>query len=80
MIRSTKPSFISPTPELFVESALKTVEIADETAGYQWHAVATLNVHILNYLAPTTFIKISRFVMHSIFRTDNGVNQSKIKR
>jgi hypothetical protein len=55
----SKSWLLIPNPERFVKSALKTVEISDETSGYLPHAIHTFFFRLANYLAPTLFRKIS---------------------
>jgi hypothetical protein len=48
-----------PSPETFVKSATKTVEINDESTGYQSHAVQLFIAKFVNYLAPALLRKVT---------------------
>lgn len=53
MTRMKKSTWMSPNPKIFVESALKTVGIADHTTGYYPHAILHLVITVLDYLVPS---------------------------
>jgi hypothetical protein len=55
----TKSNLFVPSPETFVKSAIKTVEISDESTGYQSHAVQLFITKFVNYLAPALLRKIA---------------------
>ncbi len=55
----TKTNLLLPSPETFVKSAIKTVEISDESTGYLPHTIKTFFGKFLDYLAPALLRKIA---------------------
>jgi hypothetical protein len=68
MIGTPKASFISPSTESYVESALKTVGIADETAGYFYHTFMILCFKISDYFMPSMHREIALIIIKNSHR------------
>jgi hypothetical protein len=55
---NSKDSLIIPSAKTFVESALRTVGIADETSCYYVHIIINKFVVLLNFFMPTLCAKL----------------------
>lgn len=63
MKRST---WMAPTPNIYVASALKTLGIARVTTGYYPHAILMLASDVLDFISPTLARKISLLIITNI--------------
>lgn len=73
MTRLKKGTWMAPKPDVFVNSALKTVEIAPYTTGYYPHAILQVVCQLLQFLVPN-------FMTRTTLKTMENVRNRNIKK
>lgn len=73
MSKIKKPTWMAPSPNVFVESALRTVGIAVHSTGYYAHALLQISAQLLKFLAPGLSNKTT-------LKTFNNIKTRAIKR
>ena len=66
MTRLKKGTWMAPKASVFVESALKTVEIAPYTTGYYPHAILQITAQAAKFLAPSYMTRATLKTMENV--------------
>lgn len=66
MTRLKKGTWMAPKADVFVKSALKTVEIAPYTTGYYPHAILQIVAQTIQFLTPSFMTKTTLKTMENV--------------
>lgn len=66
MTKLKKGTWMAPKPNVYVESALRTVEIAPYTTGYYPHAILQVAARTMQYLTPSYMTKATLKTMENV--------------
>jgi hypothetical protein len=70
-MKPVKPSFIIPSPDTFVKSAIKTVGLADESIGYLLHTFTVVFFKFVDYLAPS-MLRAGTLIFYNFVRRNHA--------